>query len=75
MSTVVSGGRHAAAMTSQLSKPTSATSSGTRRPVSLIASAAPRAIWSFPQKTASVSGAARSSASAAWRPHSSVHSP
>jgi hypothetical protein len=30
MSTVVSGGRQAAAMTSQLSKPTSAMSSGTR---------------------------------------------
>jgi hypothetical protein len=75
MSTVVSGGRQAAAMTSQLSKPTSATSSGTLRPTSRSASAAPRAIWSFPQKTASVSGAERSSASVAWRPHSSLHSP
>src|SRR6266700_2842878 len=48
MSTVVSGGRQAAAKISQLSKPTSATSSGTCLPASRMASATPRAIWSLP---------------------------
>ena len=63
------------AMTSQLSKPTRATSSGTRSPASRTASATPRAIWSLPQKMASRPGAERSSTSAACRPHSSDHSP
>ena len=57
---VVSGGRHASAITSQLSKPTSATSSGTRRPDSRSVSATPRAIWSLPQNTASNGSPARS---------------
>ena len=58
MSTLDSGGRAASAITSQLSKPTMATSCGTARPRSRSASAAPRAIWSLPQKSAS-GGAAR----------------
>src|SRR6516225_868637 len=65
MSTVVSGGPLAAAMTSQLSKPTSAMSSGTRLPASRTVSATPRAISSLPQKMASRSAAARSSPPAA----------
>ena len=58
MSTLVSGGRAASAITSQLSKPTMATSPGTPRPRSRSASAAPRAIWSLPQKSASGGAAA-----------------
>ena len=53
MSTLVSGGRVASAMISQLSKPTSETASGTPSPISRNASATPRAIWSLPQKIAS----------------------
>ena len=58
MSTLVSGGRAASAITSQLSKPTTATSSGTASPISRSASTAPRAIWSLPQKSASGAAAA-----------------
>ncbi len=75
MSTVVRGGWAASAMTVQLSKPTSAMSSGTRTPDSRRASATPRATWSLPQKTASVLGAARRRIRAAWRPQASLHSP
>ena len=50
---LVSGGRVASAITSQLSKPTIDTASGTTMPRSRSASAAPRAIWSLPQKIAS----------------------
>ena len=75
MSMLVSGGRQASAMTSQLSKPTSATSPGTRRPASCSASARPRAIWSLPQNTASNSVPAASRMPAACRPHASLHSP
>src|SRR5208282_1186148 len=53
MSTLVSGGRVASVITSQLSKPTTATSVGTARPITRRASIAPRAIWSLPQKSAS----------------------
>src|SRR5271166_6952435 len=53
MSTLVSRGRVASVITSQLSKPTTATSVGTARPISRSASIAPRAIWSLPQKSAS----------------------
>ena len=48
-----SGGRAASVITSQLSKPTIATSAGTPMPRSRNASAAPRAIWSLPQNSAS----------------------
>ena len=76
MSTLVSGGRVAAVITSQLSKPTTATSAGTARPISRSASMAPRAIWSLPQKSAS--GMARrreKSFCAASRPQASDQRP
>ena len=57
----------------QLSKPTSATSSGMRRPTARSVSATPRAIWSLPQKIAS--GRSASSSPAASRPQCSLHSP
>ena len=57
MSTLVSGGRVASAMTSQLSKPTIDDRVGHAMPRSRSASATPRAIWSLPQKIASGGGA------------------
>src|SRR3954452_20523328 len=68
-STEVRGGRDDSAITVQLSKPTTATSSVTRRPLSRSVSSTPRAIWSLPQKTASTSGAASNSCSVAARPY------
>ena len=47
---VVSAGRLPSTITSQLSTPTTPTSSGTRLPASRSASRQPRAIWSLPQK-------------------------
>ena len=61
MSTLVSGGWAPSAIGSQLSKPTSATSPGMARPAARSVSATPRAIWSLPQKIASVSGSSASS--------------
>ena len=75
MSTLVSGGRVASVMTSQLSKPVSATCCGTRRPASRRASATPRAIWSLPQSTASKSMPWASRTPAPCRPHASLHAP
>ena len=76
MSTLVSGGRVACGDDSQLSKPTSDTSSGTATPRSRSASATPRAIWSLPQKIAS-GGAVRprKSCATASRPQPSDHTP
>ena len=76
----VDAGQRAAApprtMTSQLSKPTTATSSGTARPISRKASTAPRAIWSLPQKSASGAPRRREKRScAASRPKASDHRP
>ena len=73
MSTLVSGGRVASAITSQLSKPTTATSSGTAMPRSRSASTTPRAIWSLPQKSASArrAGVGEESLRTASRPQAS----
>ncbi|CAM5374434.1 hypothetical protein SALBM135S_06821 [Streptomyces alboniger] len=57
------------------SKPTSATSSGIRRPDSRSACRAPAAITSEPAKTASIPGQASRSSRIARRPPSSVKSP
>src|SRR5947199_280949 len=60
ISTVVSGGRQDVTNTSQLSNPTTATSSGTLRPDSRMVSAVPLATWALPQKIASTDGSVRS---------------
>src|ERR1700733_13094216 len=76
ISTLVSAGRAASAITPQLSNPTTATSSGTPSPISRSASTAPRAIWSLPQKSASGMGRRRENrVCAPSRPQDSDHWP
>jgi hypothetical protein len=75
MSTLVSRGREPPIITSQLSNPMTATSSGTRRPSSRSASSTPRAIWSLPHSSASMPASRASSACAAVSPQLSDHSP
>src|SRR5690606_27487542 len=76
MSPLVSGGRAASKTTSQVSKPIRETASGTAIPCSRSASAAPRAIWSLPQKMLS-GGPRRSSRrrATASRPQASDQTP
>ena len=74
MSMLESGGREASVITSQLSKPTIATSPGTPMPRSRSASAAPRAIRSLPQNRASgFSPGLSNSLATASRPQASDH--
>jgi hypothetical protein len=72
--TVVSGGSVNRA-TSMSSKPTTATSSGTRRPARRNVRSAPSAMRSDATYTASSAGSVSSSEAIAWAPDSRVKSP